>query len=167
MAYAAPYRIVQVLPLIMCSCNPILRYTSSASRKALRASRSAPLRPALCACRAARHRRNPPETEGTIRGHAIPQQGPVSYHTPQKSPPSRLGHSSERSRGLRALRKPSRDLLAISVTKSACTRGMSSTTYACSIEPRPYVLHATRSSMLSSHLVSAHRPSANSGAVSP
>ena len=77
----------------MCSCIPILRYTSSALRKALRASRSAPLRPALCACRAARHRRNPPETEGTIRGHAIPQQGPVSYHTPQKSPPSRLGHS--------------------------------------------------------------------------
>ena len=39
------------------------------------------------------HRRNPPETEGTIRGYTIPQQGPVSYHTPQKSPPSQLGHS--------------------------------------------------------------------------
>ena len=62
-------------------------------RSARGASRSAPLRPALCACRAARHRRNPLETEGTIRGYTIPQSGLVSYPTPQKSPPSRLRHS--------------------------------------------------------------------------
>mgnify|MGYP002809847058 CR=1 FL=1 len=72
--------------------SDIMLYIKRSARGASRFALCA-MRPALCACRAARHRRNPPETEETIRGHAIPQQGPVSYHTPQKSPPSQLGHS--------------------------------------------------------------------------
>ena len=53
----------------------------------------------------------------------------ASYHTPQKSPPSQLRRSYRTQPRPSALfEKPSRGLLAISLTKSACTRGMSYTT---------------------------------------
>lgn len=94
------------VPLIMCSCNPIVCYTSSASREALCASRSAPLRPELCACRAA----SIGATRSRRRGPLGVTQSPsrVSFHTTPRRSPLRLNSEtfpSNAAAARRALRK--------------------------------------------------------------
>ena len=60
------------VPLIMCSCNPIVCYIKRFARGASRFALSA-ITPRALRLPRRQHRRNSLETEGTIRGYTIPQ----------------------------------------------------------------------------------------------
>ena len=128
----------------------IIRHALRARRFALRAQRMG--RPALCACRAARLSATRSRRRGQLGATQSPSR--ASFLSIPRGSPLRLNTDvpTERSRGFRALRK-TRHAFSwhLSDKERVYTGGTSVTTHACSIAPRPYVLHATRSPLLLSY----------------